>query len=240
VEEDPVASWYGPLVPLLLVIGTVAIATLWLRTQLPTMSLGLALAPWMLLLTFAVTIVWDPWRGRFLVFGVALAAATWGVLLRSRIVASATAAIGTTALALSLANYLGKPSGIDAIWPRSDTAPASLHTIWDDRRWEAQARLRPGEPEGVLFRYFEDEVPADANVAVAPRENDLVSPYFGMRFSRHVSLVRSWSDVPARTERLVVSPQTRIRRCRAAWQRELTLAGWRIERRIGADECLNR
>jgi hypothetical protein len=115
----------------------------------------------------------------------------------------------------------------------------SLRTIWNDPRWEAQARLRPGEPESMLFRYFEEEVPAEASVALAPRENDLLSPYFGPRFSRHVSLVsRNGGDVPKEAQWLVVSPSSSVRRCRAAWRLELGLgSGWRIERRIAPDSC---
>ena len=57
----------------------------------------------------------NPWRGRFFVFGVALAAAAWGVLLRWRVAAGVTVAIATTSLLVALANHLVKPSGVGQI-----------------------------------------------------------------------------------------------------------------------------
>ena len=235
---DPTLSWYGPLGLLLVLVGTVSVAVLCVRRTLPRVALALALAPWVLLLTFAVTIAWDPWRGRFLVFGFALAAATWGVpLLRSRATAWATTAIGTTALILSLANYQGKPSGLGELWALDAPPGVSTRSIWGERRADAQARLRPREGEKFVYRYFEEEVPEDASVALALRGDDFISPYFGDRLSRHISLVHERSDgVPGRADWLVLSPSSKVRRCLDAWRRELTLtSGWRIERRIGPE-----
>jgi hypothetical protein len=235
---DPAASWYGPLGFLLLVGGTVAITALTLKGKLPRVALALVAAPWITLLALAATVVWDPSRGRFLVFGMALAAATWGVLLRSPLATGAIAAIGVTALALSMANYLGKPSGLGALWEPEDLPPASLDAIWGESRPEAQARLREGEAERVVFAFVDDEVPTDAHIAIAPRPNDLLSPYFGARFSRRLSLVREDEEVPAEAEWLVVTPTTSVRRCRTSWQDELRLrGGWVVARRVSPDDC---
>jgi 4-amino-4-deoxy-L-arabinose transferase-like glycosyltransferase len=237
VEADPVLSWFGPLGSLLLAIGTIAIVVLWHRKRLPGAALGLALAPWALLLTLMTTITWDPFRGRFLVVGFAFAAATWGVLLRFRVVAAVTAALGTTTLALALANYLGKPSGLDAAWSRGEPSPASLRSIWRDDRAGAQARLRVGKSERKLFGYVERKVPADARLVIAARENDLLSPYFGSRLTRTVELIRpQGGSVSADGQWLVLSPGSSVDRCREDWRRELQLeTGWRLERRIAAD-----
>jgi hypothetical protein len=185
------------------------------------------------------TITWDPFRGRFLVVGIALAAATWGVLLRFRVVAAATAAIGATTLVLALANYLGKPSGLDAAWSRTESPPASLDSIWGDDRAGAQARLRLGESEREVFRYIERNVPANAHLGVAARENELLSPYFGARLSRTVELIHpQGGSVSADAEWLLLSPGSSVDRCREAWRRELLLEpGWRLERRTESDRC---
>ena len=240
VHADPTYSWFGPLGVLLLVVGTLAVVLVWRRKGLPSWSLGLTAAPWVLLATLALMIVWDPWRGRFLVFGVALAAATWGVLLRWPVVAGATAGIGTLTLALSLANYQGKPSGLGQVWPPDDVPFVEVAAIWGDSRPGAQVRLRPAEGEVAVYDHFENEVPDTARLALVARENDYLSPYFGAHLSRHVSLIPNAGVVPAEAEWLVISPTREVRRCAAAWRSELELtSGWRIERRIGPDACLS-
>jgi hypothetical protein len=140
---------------------------------------------------------------------------------------------------LSLTNHQGKPLGLHAVWPIQDPPPVSLDSIWDDRRYEAQARQRLGESERDLFRYFETSVPLDSEVAVVARVNDLLSPYFGSRLTREGTLVDPDGGlVPATAEWLVLSPHSRVRRCESAWQREVRLGtGFGVERRIAADAC---
>jgi hypothetical protein len=239
VDADPVDAWFGPLGAVFLVLGTGAVILLWRRSALPLAGVGLALAPWLLLVSLAVTIVWDPWRGRFLIFGVALAAASWGALLRYRALAVSTAAIGTTAVALALANYQGKPSGLGSLWASGDPPPPAVHAVWNDERWTVQAWLRPGdEGEDVLLQFVQERIPADAHVAVATRENDFLSPYFGARLSREISLVRDGEGVAEAAEWLVLSPRSAVERCSDSWAPALTLpSGWRVERRLAADAC---
>jgi hypothetical protein len=57
VDADPVDSWYGPLGALLLLAGVVVTLWLWRRRRLPRASIALALAPWLVLLTLAATVV---------------------------------------------------------------------------------------------------------------------------------------------------------------------------------------
>jgi hypothetical protein len=233
VTADPVESWYGPLGALIVVGGLAVVTVLWLRGHAPTLAVALAVAPWMFLLTLAATVVWDPFRGRFLVFGIAMAAATWGMLLRFPVVRLTTAAVGATALVLTLANYLGKPSGLAEIWPQDEIHVVTVNAIWGAARPDAQARLRPEQGEESVYRYLEHNVPADAHIAVAPRENDFLSPYFGPRLSHHVSLASRTRAVSEDAEWLVLAPAADARRCRAAWRRVRTFgSGWRIERRV--------
>ena len=239
-EADTTSSWFGPLGLLLLVLGTAVVVVGWSRGRHTRVALAMALAPWLLLLTFAVTIVWDPWRGRFLVFGVALAAATWGVLLRLPAVAAATAAIGTVSLSLALANYLGKPSGLAEVWQPRDPQFVSTDTIWGVTRSEAQGRLRPETDHAVLYTYIEAQVPERAHVAIAPVANDFLSPYFGPRYTRPISLVPSEGVVDEEAEWLVRSPKASVRRCPESWRLMLELeSGWRVERRVSEDGCIS-
>jgi hypothetical protein len=239
IAADSAYSWFGPLGLLLLLVGTIGVAVLWRRRQLPAWALGLAAAPWIILATLALTVVWDPWRGRFLVFGVALAAATWGILLRSPVSAGATAAIGTIALAMSLANYEGKPSGLWRVWEPNEEPFVDIDSVWGDSRPRVQARLRADGAEDAVFRHVDSDVPRAVNIAVAARENEYLSPYFGADLSRHVSLVADGGVVPPEAGWLVVSPSSVVRRCRDAWRQELSVEpGWSVERRLGPDACL--
>lgn len=224
-KAEPTLAWYGPLAPLLLAIGSAMILVAWRRRGLSAVALGLAAAPWVLLTTLALTIVWDPWRGRFLLFGVALAAATWGVLLRSNALAMATAAIGSTALFLTLAGYEGKPSGLF-------TEPS----IWGNPRWEAQTRLS-GSSE--VLRFVEENIPEDSRIGLSLIGDHQIHPYFGPRLSRHISLVPHDGGLPpAEADWLVLAPLTQVRRCRGAWQAEFSHQDWRVERRVAPDTCL--
>jgi hypothetical protein len=223
-KAEPTIAWYGPLVPLLLVLGSVAVILAWRHGRLPSAALALAAAPWLLLVTMALVLAWDVWRGRLLLFGVALGAATWGIMLRWRATALAASAIGSTALFLALANYDGKPAGL-----------FSDLSIWGTPRWQAQIRF--AETDHVL-RYTEDEIPSDAQLGLSLVADDYIHPYFGPRLSRQVTIVRADGGVPpSGADWLVLAPFTRVRRCPDAWRHEFFHNGWRVERRLAADRC---
>ena len=241
LAADPTDSWFGPLGVALLAAGTIVVVVLWSRTRLSPTALAFSLAPWLLLLSVATTVVWDPWRGRFLVFGVALAAATWGVLLRWPISAGAASAIAVVMLISALVNYQGKPSGLGQPLGVVNQYGFSIASIWGARRSEAQSRVRGDPSEAAVLAFVERRIPSTATIAFAPRENDYISPYFGPRLTRRVQLVSDSDKVPAEAGWLVLSPGTRVRRCETAWRRELAFhTGWRIERRVGSDACLRR
>lgn len=235
---DPALSWYGPLGTLLLPVGVVTGALLWRRGASPLL-VGLAAAPWLLLLTLAAAITWDPFRGRFILVGVLLAAVSWGTLLRWRALSTAATAIGVVTLGLTLVNYQGKPSGLGRVLGVENPFRVTVSSIWTMSRTEAQTLVRPGSDDGPLLSFVERAIPQDARVAVAPRENDFLSPFFGPRLSRHVAPVRPFADAaPADAEWLVLAPGSRVRRCPGAWARELeTGTGWQVEHRIGPDDC---
>jgi hypothetical protein len=235
---DTALSWYGPLGTLLIPMGLVS-AIACRRRGAPLALVAFAAAPSLLLLMLVLTITWDPFRGRFLVPGLVLAAATWGTLLRWRALAVSAAVIGALTLVLSLLTYQGKPSGIGRVLGIENPFRVTVSSIWGASRTDAQTLVRPGSDDRPLFRFVERAIPDDASVAVAPRENDFLSPFFGPQLSRRVVLVRLRNGVvPTDAEWLVLAPGARVRRCREAWARELrTRSGWRIERRRSAAAC---
>ena len=224
IWADPLTSWYGPLAILLLAAGTGLVVVEWARGSLAGRAVVYALAPWVLLLTLALTIVWDPWRGRFLAFGVALAAATWGVALRSRALATAAAVVGPLVLFLCLANLVGRPSGL-----------GSTVGVWTSPRWDVYGRLT-----GLAFlhRFVEERVPDGATVALAVPRDEAIHPYFGPELSRHVMFVDDETGrAPPAAEWVVVAPEFAVRLCPEAWRPELRHRGWSVERRIADDAC---
>jgi hypothetical protein len=238
VVADPSLSWFGPAGALLLFGGAVSAIALWRRGTVSSLIVVYALAPFVLMALMAATVVWDANRGRFFIFGVALAASAWGLLLRVRALAIAAVAMVSITASASVLNYQGKPSGIGALVGLKNQFNVSVRSVWTASRPDVQAWLRPDTSEGNVLRFVEEAVPQDATIAVAPRQNDFLSPYFGPRLSRHVLLVRPGEDAPADAEWLVISPSTTVLRCAESWQTTLELeSGWRVVRRVAPDLC---
>ena len=181
-EASPFQSWYGPL-GFLLVLATFVLAWLaWRRGTLPRIALVLALAPVLWLVLQAVTTFYSLFDGRYVVFGVALAASLWGLTLTVRPLAWAATGIGVVAMALALVHYDEKPSGVDVL---GGSAPTS---VWDLSRARVVGHfLRPGEREVVAA--LEQRARKGDTVGLAIRREDVSYPYFGERLDRRVVFV---------------------------------------------------
>jgi hypothetical protein len=225
-KAEPLVGGYGPLALILLTGVPVIVVTLWRRGWLPPLAVALAAAPLTLFVTMAAALSYDPTRARFLVFGVALAAATWGVALRVRSLAFATVGVGSAALFLALANYHGKPSGL-----------FTAESIWTLPRWQAQT-TRNGFGADVLG-FVESRVPADARLSLAIRGDDWIHPFFGPTLSRHVHLVSPLGGTPSNDSQwLVLGPNASVVRCPGSWATAYeNAAGWMVQNRVAADKC---
>ena len=228
-------SWYGPLGVFAVLAG---IAVGWRAgraggTQRTTLIL--AAAPVLLIVWFACTLVWDPWRGRFFIFAYVLAAASWHLMLSERWLSWAITAIACVTTFAVLANTLAKPSGL-----RSLDNPTKS-TVWGKPDWVVQSILRPGGAERDVIRFAEEDMPARASVALAPRGNDFLSPYFGADLTRRVDLVLDGQHVDPRDDWVIAAPGVRPVVCRADWRVVLRRAdGWLVaRRRQGSTACEN-
>src|SRR5262249_4059196 len=158
-------------------------------------------AVWLFLLSFSIT--YDPWRGRFFIFPVALSASTWGRVLRWQSVSAGVVAIAATTALLSLVHSYQKPSGLQLL------ARNESPSVWGEPRWQAQSAIRP-EMAPVL-RYLENAVPRSARVALALGADDWGYPEFGARLTRTVVLVPSENQLGSlRADWLVVSPERQL------------------------------
>lgn len=219
-------SWFGPLGALLAVAGVVIAIRQTRRRAASLLTVLLAAMPVAFIVVLALSITWDPWRGRFFIFPFALAAASWGLVLRSRPFTTAVVGIAATTAVLVLANAQAKPSGLGIL------AGPTASGVWGEPRWRVQVVLRPDEDEQYVLRFVEEHVPGRASIALAPRGNEFVSPYFGARLGRHVDLVLDGQPILGRPDWLVRAPGVRPRVCPDAWQDRLrTRSGWLVSQR---------
>jgi hypothetical protein len=227
-KAEPLVAWYGPLGLLLVGAASAAVVALVIRGRLLGLAALFASGPLILIATMTFLVTYDVTRGRFLVFGVVLAAATWGVALRWRSAAFAVAAIGATSCFLALTNYSGKSSGLYA-----------EPSIWGMARWEAQTIRNPVRYAGVVAE-VEKAIPEDAHVALSIVAEDVIHPFFGSRLTRRISLVAPDGGTPPDdSEWLVLAPEAELRRCPESWRRTYEDdQGWRVEQRLAPDSCL--
>jgi hypothetical protein len=207
------ASWYGP-VGLILAIGAVLAGVRMARGRLlPQAAVVLALAPVAAYVLVSLTLTYNPWLGRFLVFPIALSATLWGLALRSKTAGRAAALLATVTLGLSLVHYAEKPSGV-RLFDRS----ATRASVWTMARWQVQSQHDPGI--GPVFEFLDDDVPRSTTIALALSANDFGYPAFGPNLDRHVELVPFGSDARASDADWLVASRERVTEIDASCWRE--------------------
>jgi len=193
---SPFQSWYGPAGILLVLAGFWLVWVAWRRRSVPGVTVLLALAPVVWLVLQAVTTFYSIWDGRYTMFGVALGAVVWGLVLPIRPLAWAATAIAVTALALALVHYDEKPSGVNVL---AGSAPTS---VWNESRAQVLARwLHPGETEVVAT--LDREAKKGQTVLLDIRRKDVSYPYFGANLDRRVVFETS---IQPTADWLVVAP----------------------------------
>jgi len=185
----------------------------------------LALAPVAWLVLQAITTFYSIFDGRYAIFGVALAATVWGLLLPIRPVAWAATAVAVTALALVLVHYDEKPSGVNAL---GGPAPTS---VWDMSRAQVLGRfLHPGEREVVAA--LEQKARKGDTVALGIRREDASYPYFGSRLDRRVVFVSASNLRRAQARWIVTAPKQNDSLLATLdaqdWTRVVDQRGWRL------------
>ena len=225
------ASWYGPAF-LALALAAAPLVVRAVRSRaLSAAAVPALAAPFLFVPILAYAVSHDPIRGRFFAFPVALAAATFAVVVNARAVAWTSAALLTLTAALSLVHYEMRPVGVSLL------EPVESRALWGVERWEAQAaKARPEHDGPVAFRFFAERLPPDATVAVAAVRDTYLYPIFDARGRRTVLFVDS-GGVPAEAGWLVVAP-TRLAPDCPSWKPLLeTPHGWIVLRRPGTAPC---
>ncbi len=223
-------SWYGPLGSLALVGAGVLAVVAARRGRLDRLAVLLVLAPFYWLVAFATLFFYQEWSGRFFAFPIALAAATWGIVLRWRAVAWGVTAIAATTLLLALANDARRPSGLPLL---QGDKPKS---VWHTPRWRGGPEVRPDYAAPI--RFLDERLPSSTNVGLAITPSDPVSPFFGSGLDRRVVFVREPDRDVAGASWVFVRPGQSSSLCARAWKPvEVTPEGWRILHRARGPRC---
>ena len=230
---DTSLSWYGAAGAVVILGGVVAAVVGARRRQLRRGAVVLAVAPLLLIVTFAFTIVYDPWRGRLVMFAVGLACAAWGWTIRVRWLSAGVAALSVTTVALSLVHSYTKPSGFGLL------EPSISRSVWHRDRIDTLTVIRNYDGTPSLLRKVEDDVPADAVLAVATPIDTFLAPLAGPRLSRTLRLVRDGDPVPPGATWLVSKGPSVAVGCPTAWSAVYTddENHWRLLRRTAPDAC---
>ena len=229
---DPAGSWYGPVGVLAVVTTTVILASRYRAGRAPLRDVLLATAPLTQIVLMGAALAYDPYRGRFLISAMALSAATWGVLLSRRPLATGVVTIALVTITLSLQTFAGKPAGFPPGSPAAEGAP------WGEPRWFVQTALRPDGNERAVLRFVDRHVPARTTIALAVRPNDFLSPYFGRGLTRKIRLVPDGVPVPEDADWLVIASERTVDLCLTDWRQAFARrSGWRVLRRIATGTC---
>jgi hypothetical protein len=228
VGSDAALSWYGPVAAALLVVGTAVVVADVVRRRRPPVAAVLACAPFVFIVTFALLVPWDPWRGRFMLAAVAFAAAAWGPVLDRRAIGWGVAAMTAVALPLTLLAMYTKPSAVPFV--HGNDGPSiwteSWHVVLDDL----------AESDGVIRTSAAIEQGPRGDVAVAARQNDFLYLFFKNR-NDDVRLVPiDGGRVPDDATWLVTRPGTRVVRC-GRWHLVAREEGWSASLRTGSGPC---
>lgn len=233
---DGAKSWFG-VVFAPMATATLAVCT-WgaVRRRLPLTTLILAAAPVLACVVLAVTIVYDPWRGRFFIAAAVMSVAMWGSVMRVHGVAVLVSVASVVSLVSTVATWEGKPTGIALLDGRD------AESVWTMPRWKAQTLLRGftsyERGELTVIENVERRVPHDATIALRLDWNDFRFPALGGDLSRTVMLVSEDEALPRHAAWAVLAPGLPAVRCERAWRTAVSAeAGWMLLKRQGSDRA---
>jgi hypothetical protein len=223
--ESPMHSSYG-IAFVLLFFGAGALVVVGVaRRTLPVSGLvALAGVP-LTLVILALALAYDPQHMRYIAFPVALATAVFGVALRVRILAWTAVAFGAATMVVTLAYFVPRPAGLALLPGNRDTNRSA--------RWFVQGGSGKGDPDA--FRFLEQEIPADATLALAVDRDTYLYPAWDAHLRRTVLFADDRGAIPDTAEWLVVGPGKNVAATRLAaggWRiAHSSAGGWRIFRR---------
>ena len=220
-----VLSWYGPvgLVAACGALCLVAVAV-WRRT-LPTVAIVLATAPIAFLLGTAVGVTYFDLNGRFVMGGVALSAATWGLLLPLRALAVALVAVAATTVVLVFVHSVERPAGIGLI---ASTGRPSVWTL--PREWSQSL-----QPEVAVQIGYVDRHALDGSTVAVSRDAFYPFAYAGYpQLRRRIVYADTLGEASARRADWAV---VRLSKCVDGWKLVFRSPPWGVYRAVTGASC---
>lgn len=172
-SSEETRSYFGPLVPLMLLPLTIVSLVAVARRRAPPVLLVPALAIPMFVLGAAYATLYTEFHGRYLLLGVVLAMPLAALVYRRRRIAAVAASVGAlTLLLVHVANEV-KVSG--AIWK-----PA----VWSMTRSQAQSVTSEGMQS--VIDSVDRHVAEDGRLGYVLRDYDWIYPFYGPRLERRL------------------------------------------------------
>jgi glycosyl transferase family 87 len=231
-KASPVFSWYGPLGVLLGLVACVLVVQSVRQRLLPPVALALAAAPVLWIVIVGIAVPYFEWNGRWMMGGFALAAATWGSVLRVPPLAWAAAAIAALTTVLAFIHLHDKPSGLRLIEPTRE------HSVWSQPDWAVQATDHPYLR--ALFRFVDRNVPDNARLALTPNVwpgdsdeggNLPPFPFFGEDLGRTILFANSLRDARAVRADWAILRSRGVGACAPGWDAVFRYGVWIVVRR---------
>jgi hypothetical protein len=220
--ESPMHSAYGlAFVLLYLVVGAMVVAGV-ARRRMPRAALAAVAGVPIYLVAFAVPFQYDPQRMRFFAFVAALAASTFGIALRRRVLAWSAVGMTTVTLVVLVGYFVPRPAGVALLSGNRDSDRGA--------RWLVQAENGHWSADREAFRFLEEDLPPGSRLALAVVRDTSVYPAWNAGLDQHVEFVPVDGPIPSDTDWLVVGPRDDIDTGSLPPPALETEKGWRVYR----------
>ena len=227
-RPSPGEAWFGPAFVALWLASVAIVVRYSAGSRRRALLAASVAAPAVLYVTNSVAFVWgDGGRGRFFIPAAALAATTFGAVLRFRAIAWATTWIAVLALGLSLVHFRARPAGIELFEPLRE------ETVWGAPRWRLNTAFAADVPEIVATERAGELALRDVRaIAVAIGRYGPMYTVFGPGPWRSIDFVGRDGSIPARAEYLVAFDPSLVHPSPRRWQRVPGPTTWTLYRRI--------
>jgi Dolichyl-phosphate-mannose-protein mannosyltransferase len=220
--ESPMHSAYGlAFVLLLLGAGVLVVAGVARGTVSRAAVAAIAGVPLFLVL-FALPFQYDPQRMRFFAFVAALAASTFGIALRVRVLAWSAVGLTSVTLLVLVGYFVPRPAGVALLAGNRDSDRSA--------RWFVQGDSGHWSADPEAFRFLQDEVPLGSTLALAVVRDTYVYPAWNAGLRQHVVFVPEDGAIPADADWLAVGPRDGFDARSLPPPLLKTPKGWRIYR----------